>query len=139
MSKLISRREFLRGAVAASAGAAAFGLLHVPAFAESADKYTPGTYSDTEESGYSTITVTMTFSADAVKYEYGARVPAWKQFVQIKVCIAHRPLRGQFFYYCRDTLLPVRIIVSETTQPSFSPSSPHALCVSPRAERSRST
>ena len=66
MSKLISRREFLRGAVAASAGAAAFGLLHVPAFAESADKYTPGTYSDTEESGYSTIIVTMTFSADAV-------------------------------------------------------------------------
>lgn len=66
MSKLLSRREFLKGAVAASASAAAVGLFHVPAFAESADKYTPGTYSDTEESGYSTITVTMTFSADAI-------------------------------------------------------------------------
>ena len=67
MAKLLSRREFLRGAAAAGAGAAAMGLFRIPAFAEAAqDKYIPGTYSDTEESGYSTITVTMTFSADAI-------------------------------------------------------------------------
>lgn len=67
MAKLLSRREFLKGAVAAGASAAAVGLIHVPGFADGpADKYTPGTYSDTEETPYSSITVTMTFSADAV-------------------------------------------------------------------------
>ena len=43
MSKFLSRREFLKGAVAAGASAAAVGLFRVPAFAEGADKYTPGT------------------------------------------------------------------------------------------------
>ncbi len=69
MGKFISRRDFLKGAAAAGVSTAALGLFHMPAFAESetpADKYTPGTYSATEETTYSTITVTMTFSADAV-------------------------------------------------------------------------
>ena len=66
MGKFLSRREFLKGLAATGASAAAVGLFHVPAFAEGADKYTPGTYSDTEEYGYSSITVTMTFSADAI-------------------------------------------------------------------------
>ena len=67
MSKLLSRRDFLKGAAAAGASAAAVGLFHLPAAAEEAtDKYTPGTYSATEESGYSSITVEMTFSSDAI-------------------------------------------------------------------------
>ena len=66
MGKFLSRREFLKGLAATGASAAAVGLFHVPAFAEGADKYTPGTYSDTEESGYSSITVTMSFSSDAI-------------------------------------------------------------------------
>ncbi len=67
MSKFLSRREFLKSAAAVGASAAAAGLFHVSAFANGAeDKYIPGTYSDTEESGYSVITVTMTFSTDAI-------------------------------------------------------------------------
>jgi|GEM_PF-152777 len=66
MGKFISRREFLKGAAAAGASAAVLGAFHFPAMAESTDKYTPGTYTDTEETNYSSITVTMTFSADAI-------------------------------------------------------------------------
>lgn len=72
MGKFISRRDFLKGTAAAGLGAAAFGLFGFSAGAEEsttegkADKYTPGTYSDTEETQYSTITVTMTFSSTEI-------------------------------------------------------------------------
>ncbi|MCD7817575.1 MAG: FAD-binding protein [Lachnospiraceae bacterium] len=69
MGKFISRREFLKGTMAAGAGAAVLGFMHLPVAAEegeSTDLYTPGTYSATEETAYSTITVTMEFSSDAI-------------------------------------------------------------------------
>ena len=67
MGKYLSRRDFLKGSAAAGLGAAAMGLFHLPVMAEeSTDKYIPGTYTDTEETPYSSITVTMEFSADAI-------------------------------------------------------------------------
>ncbi|MCC8065918.1 MAG: FAD-binding protein [Clostridiales bacterium] len=70
MGKFLSRREFLKSAAAASASAAVLGFLHIPAAAEeesaSTDLYTPGTYTATEETSYSSITVTMDFSSDAI-------------------------------------------------------------------------
>ena len=67
MGKYLSRRDFLKGSAAAGLGAAAMGLFHLPVMAEeSTDKYIPGTYTDTEETSYSSITVTMEFSADAI-------------------------------------------------------------------------
>ena len=65
MSKLFSRRSFLKGAAAAGAGVAAMGLMSAVA-EEAADKYTPGTYTSAQETSYSAITVTMTFSSDAI-------------------------------------------------------------------------
>ena len=65
MGKFLSRREFLKNAAAAGIGAASLSLFGVSAMADG-DKYTPGTYSDTEETSYSTVTVTMTFSAEAI-------------------------------------------------------------------------
>jgi len=66
MEKL-SRRQFLKG-MAAGTVAASFGILAgTAASAEgSADKYIPGTYSASEETAYSVITVEMTFSAEAI-------------------------------------------------------------------------
>jgi len=65
MAKNISRRDFLKAFSAGAVAAAGFGVFG--AYADgTADKYTPGTYSDTEESGYSNITVTMTFSATEI-------------------------------------------------------------------------
>jgi uncharacterized protein with FMN-binding domain len=66
MGKYLSRRDFLKGTAAAGIGAAAMGMFHLPVAAAESDKYTPGTYSATEETSYSSITVTMTFSADAI-------------------------------------------------------------------------
>ena len=67
MGKYLSRRDFLNGSAAAGLGAAAMGLFHLPVMAEeSTDKYIPGTYTATEETPYSSITVTMEFSADAI-------------------------------------------------------------------------
>ncbi len=67
MSKNLSRRDFLKSAAAVGAGTLAMGLFHLPsASAEETDKYTPGTYTASEETGYSTVTVTMDFSADAI-------------------------------------------------------------------------
>jgi uncharacterized protein with FMN-binding domain len=66
MGKYLSRRDFLKSSAAVGAGAVALGFFHLPTKAEEADKYTPGTYSATEETSYSTITVTMEFSADAI-------------------------------------------------------------------------
>ena len=67
MGKYLSRREFLKGTAAAGLSAAAMGLFHLPVKAEEgSDKYIPGTYTDTEETGYSSVTVTMEFSSDAI-------------------------------------------------------------------------
>ena len=84
MSKNLSRRDFLKGAAASMAGVAAMGVLGacsneagttttaapettVAPETTAAPKgiYTPGTYSATGN-GYSTLMVTMTFSADAI-------------------------------------------------------------------------
>ena len=66
MGRLLSRRDFLKGAAAITGTAAAAGLFSIRASAAEADKYTPGTYTATEDSGYSQITVTMEFSSDAI-------------------------------------------------------------------------
>ncbi len=66
MGKFLTRRDFLKSAAAAGVGAAGIGLFGFSAMAEGTDKYIPGTYSATEETMYSSITVTMTFSADAI-------------------------------------------------------------------------
>ena len=64
--KSISRRDFLKGAVAGTAAAAASGLLgSTAAFAEGEAIYTPGTYS-AQAQGIGTVTVTMTFSETAI-------------------------------------------------------------------------
>ena len=62
--KNISRRSFLKGAVAGTASVAAAGLLGGMAFAEG--KYTPGTYSASAKGIASDVTVTMTFDADSI-------------------------------------------------------------------------
>ena len=59
--KNISRRDFLKGALAGTAAAAAGGVLGVNVLADEAEAiYTPGTYS-AQEQGIGTVTVTMTF------------------------------------------------------------------------------
>ena len=62
--KSISRRTFLKGAVAGTASVATAGLLGGMALAEG--KYTPGTYSASAKGIASDVTVTMTFDADAI-------------------------------------------------------------------------
>lgn len=64
--KEISRRSFLKGALATTATAAVAGVVGIPAATALADGiYTPGTYTATAK-GINTITATMTFSADAI-------------------------------------------------------------------------
>jgi len=60
----ISRRSFIKGALAGTASLAAMGLAGVSALAEDAI-YTPGTYVGTAE-GIGKVTVTMTFSETAI-------------------------------------------------------------------------
>ena len=61
----ISRRSFIKGALAGTASVAALGLTGVSALAQ--DKlYTPGTYSARTQGYASYVTVTMTFSEDAI-------------------------------------------------------------------------
>ena len=63
--KNLSRRAFLKGALAGAAGAAAVAA--VPAMAEAPETvaYIPGTYSATVK-GMNEVTVTMTFTEDAI-------------------------------------------------------------------------
>ena len=64
--KEISRRAFLKGALATTATAAVAGVVDIPAASALADGiYTPGTYTATAK-GITTITATMTFSAEAI-------------------------------------------------------------------------
>ncbi len=64
--KEISRRSFLKGALATTATAAVAGVVGMPAVNALAEGvYTPGTYTATAK-GINTITATMTFSADAI-------------------------------------------------------------------------
>ena len=64
--KEISRRSFLKGALATTATAAVAGVVGIPAATALAEGiYTPGTYTATAK-GINTITATMTFSADAI-------------------------------------------------------------------------
>lgn len=64
--KEISRRSFLKGALATTATAAVAGVVGMPGMSALAEGvYTPGTYTATAK-GINTITATMTFSADAI-------------------------------------------------------------------------
>ena len=64
--KQLSRRDFLKGALAGSAAVALSSVTGMTAFADEAKGiYTPGTYSATA-TGIGTVMVTMTFSADAI-------------------------------------------------------------------------
>ena len=67
MSKRISRRSFLKGTAAGVAGLAAASVMGmaVPAVAESAGKYTPGTYTATAQ-GLDVVTVTATFDENSI-------------------------------------------------------------------------
>ena len=62
--KELSRRNFLKGALAGSAAVAAAAVTGLPVLAEGA-VYTPGTYS-AKAQGINTVIVTMTFSEDAI-------------------------------------------------------------------------
>ena len=66
--KEVSRRSFLKNALAGTAAVAAAGALGVPALAMAEGKliYTPGTYSAMEKGAVSTVKVTMTFSETAI-------------------------------------------------------------------------
>ncbi|MCD8014821.1 MAG: FAD-binding protein [Lachnospiraceae bacterium] len=70
MGKYLSRRDFLKGAAAAGAGAAMMGVLHLPVAAEeqaaSAGLYTPGTYTASAQGISSAVTVTMTFDESSI-------------------------------------------------------------------------
>ena len=64
--KEITRRSFLKGALATTATAAVAGVVGIPAATALAEGvYKPGTYTATAK-GINTITATMTFSADAI-------------------------------------------------------------------------
>ena len=60
----ISRRDFIKGALAGTASLAALGISGVSALADDAI-YTPGTYSATAQ-GMSIVTVTMTFDEKSI-------------------------------------------------------------------------
>ena len=64
--KNISRRDFLKGALASSATLAAASVIGVPVFAGEKGKYTPGTYSATAKGIASDVTVTMTFDETSI-------------------------------------------------------------------------
>lgn len=63
--KDLSRRSFLKGAIAGAASVAAVGVAGVPALVRAEGIYTPGTYS-AQAQGMGTVTVTMTFSESAI-------------------------------------------------------------------------
>ncbi len=67
MDKMISRRNFLKGAAVTTLGAATVGVLGPAglAAAKAEGIYTPGTYSATAK-GINTVKVTMTFSETAI-------------------------------------------------------------------------
>ena len=64
-SKNLSRRDFLKGALAGTATVALASATGITAFAEEKGIYTPGTYSATAQ-GMGTVTVTMTFDANSI-------------------------------------------------------------------------
>ncbi|MER2150285.1 MAG: FAD-binding protein [Candidatus Limivicinus sp.] len=64
--KNISRREFLKGALAGTAAAALTSVTGVSAFAEETGIYTPGTYSAVSKGKVSDVSVTMTFDANSI-------------------------------------------------------------------------
>ena len=64
--KDLSRRNFLKGALAGSAAMAAAAVTGMPALAEGAATYTAGTYSATAQGAVGTVMVTMTFSETAI-------------------------------------------------------------------------
>ena len=63
--KDLSRRSFLKGALASTASVAAAGVVGVPSLVCAEGVYTPGTYS-AQAQGMGTVTVTMTFSESAI-------------------------------------------------------------------------
>ena len=65
MANEVSRRQFLKGGLAAAAGVSLFGLGYAPK-AAAEGKYTPGTYSAVVKGKVSDVTVTMTFDADSI-------------------------------------------------------------------------
>ena len=64
--KNISRKDFLKGALAGGASIAAAGVLGIPAFAEAEGIYTPGTYTATGQGINGDVSVTMTFDTDKI-------------------------------------------------------------------------
>ena len=64
--KSISRRDFLKGALAGSAAAALTSVTGISAFAEEKGIYNPGTYSATAKGIGSDVKVTMTFDANSI-------------------------------------------------------------------------
>jgi len=67
MSKMISRKDFLKGTAATAAGALLLGTVGFAAETEAEESgiYTPGTYSATA-TGMGEVTVTMTFDANSI-------------------------------------------------------------------------
>ena len=63
--KKISRRDFLKGALAGSATVAASSLMGSVVFADDGAVYTPGTYT-AQAQGIGTVTVTMTFDETSI-------------------------------------------------------------------------
>ncbi len=64
--KELSRRDFLKGALAGTAAAALTTVTGVSAFAEEKGIYAPGTYSATAKGIGSDVKVTMTFDANSI-------------------------------------------------------------------------
>ena len=64
--KSISRRDFLKGALAGSATLAAAGVLGTSAFAEEKGTYIPGTYTGKGQGINGEVSVTMTFDTDKI-------------------------------------------------------------------------
>ena len=62
----ITRRDFLKGALAGTAAAALTSVTGAAAFAEEKGIYTPGTYSASAKGIASDVTVTMTFDANSI-------------------------------------------------------------------------
>jgi succinate dehydrogenase/fumarate reductase flavoprotein subunit/uncharacterized protein with FMN-binding domain len=63
--KHLSRRDFLKGALAGSAAVALTSVTGITAFADDSGIYTPGTYSATAD-GMGTVVVTATFDANSI-------------------------------------------------------------------------
>ena len=64
--KQLSRRDFIKGALAGGATLATAGMLGVPVLAEEKGIYTPGTYTAKGQGINGEVTVTMTFDADKI-------------------------------------------------------------------------